>query len=165
MSQLTLATEARVTPRHVSFVESGRANPSRDMVLTLARTLDLPLRDRNQLLLAAGYAPQYHDSGLADPVMAPVRAAVDRVLAQHEPYPAVVLSRHWDVTRTNTAAAALFGWLLGPANVIRLMFDPAGLRPHVLNWPDVAHALIQRVHREAVGGVRDHATTELLDEA
>ncbi|MGH3881418.1 MAG: helix-turn-helix domain-containing protein [Actinophytocola sp.] len=168
MSQLALATEARVTPRHVSFVESGRASPSREMVLTLASTLDLPLRDRNQLLLAAGYAPLYRDTDLDQPAMDPVRAAIDRVLAQHEPYPAVVLSRHWDVLRTNESAAALFGWLLGPAagaaNVLTLMFDPRGLRPHVANWPDVAQALVQRVHREAVGGVPDPRTTALLEE-
>ncbi|HWM04099.1 MAG TPA: helix-turn-helix transcriptional regulator [Actinophytocola sp.] len=168
MSQLALATEARVTPRHVSFVESGRSSPSRDMVLNLASTLDLPLRDRNQLLLAAGYAPVYQDTDLDRPAMAAVATAVDRMLRQHEPYPAVVLSRHWDVLRTNDAAAALFAWLgpfAGPANVVRLMFDPRGLRPHVANWPDVAHALIQRVHREAVGGVRDPRTQALLEEA
>ncbi|WP_291413525.1 helix-turn-helix domain-containing protein [Actinophytocola sp.] len=115
MSQLALATEARVTPRHVSFVESGRATPRREMVLTLAGTLDLPLRDRNQLLVAAGYAPVYHDTDLDQPAMTPVRAAVDRVLRQHEPYPAVVLTRHWDVTQTNDAARAMFEWLVGPA--------------------------------------------------
>jgi transcriptional regulator with XRE-family HTH domain len=167
MSQLALATEARVTPRHVSFVESGRATPSRDMVLTLASTLDLPLRDRNQLLLAAGYAPLYQDTELDRPAMTPVRAAIDRMLRQHEPYPAVVLSRHWDVLAANPAATALFGWLgpfPAPANVVRLMFDPAGLRPHVANWPEVAQGLIQRVHREAVGGVVDPATVALLDE-
>jgi transcriptional regulator with XRE-family HTH domain len=167
MSQLALATEARVTPRHVSFVETGRATPSREMVLTLASTLDLPLRDRNQLLLAAGYAPLYQDTELARPAMTAVRSAIDRMLRQHEPYPAVVLNRHWDVLQTNEPAAALFGWLgplPGPPNVVRLMFDPAGLRPHVANWPDVARALIQRVHREAVGGVPDPRTAGLLAE-
>jgi hypothetical protein len=156
-----------VTPRHVSFVESGRAAPSRDMVLTLASTLDLPLRDRNQLLLAAGYAPLYRDTELDRPAMTPVRAAIDRMLRQHEPYPAVMLSRHWDVLAANDSAVALFDWLgpfPEPANVVRLMFDPAGLRPHVANWPEVARALIQRVHREAVGGVPDPATVALLKE-
>lgn len=168
MSQLSLASEARVTPRHVSFVESGRASPSREMVLTLASTLDLPLRDRNQLLLAAGFAPVYQNSELDEPAMVPVRQAVERMLRQHEPYPAVMLGRHWDVLATNDAAAALFGWLgpfPAPANVVRLMFDPAGLRPHVANWPDVAQSLIQRVHREAVGGVPDPATEALLADA
>ena len=101
MSQLALATEAGVTPRHVSFVESGRANPSREMVLMLARALDVPLRERNQVLLAAGYAPQYRETGLDDAAMAQVRAALDRMLEHQEPYPAVVMDRHWNVLRTN----------------------------------------------------------------
>ena len=115
MSQLALATEAGVTPRHVSFVESGRANPSRDMVLKLARALDVPLRERNQVLLAAGYAPQYRETGLDDASMAQVRAALDTLLEHHEPHPAVVMDRHWNVLRTNRAASALFAWLLDGA--------------------------------------------------
>ena len=168
MSQLALATEAGVTPRHVSFVESGRANPSREMVLKLARALDVPLRERNQVLLAAGYAPQYRETGLDDASMAQVRAALDTLLAHHEPHPAVVMDRHWNVLRTNRAADALFDWLLDgadpatPANVVRLMFGP--LRPHVANWEQTGEALVQRVHREAVGGVPDRVTRALLDE-
>jgi transcriptional regulator with XRE-family HTH domain len=140
MSQLDLAVEAQVTPRHVSFVESGRARPSREMVLALAGALDVPLRERNQLLLAAGYAPLYRETGVEEPAMAQVRAALDRVLRHHEPFPAVVLDRHWDILMANAAATAMFAWLLGrerserPANVLRLMFDPDGLRPFVANW-------------------------------
>ena len=126
MSQLALATEAGVTPRHVSFVESGRANPSRDMVLKLARALDVPLRERNQVLLAAGYAPQYRETGLDDASMAQVRAALDTLLEHHEPHPAVVMDRHWNVLRTNRAASALFDWLLDGANP-----GDAGERPAV----------------------------------
>jgi transcriptional regulator with XRE-family HTH domain len=168
MSQLALATEAGVTPRHVSFVESGRANPSRDMVLKLSRALDVPLRERNQVLLAAGYAPQYRETGLDDASMAQVRAALETLLAHHEPHPAVVMDRHWNVMRTNRAADELFTWLLGdtspgdPPNVVRLMFGP--LRPHVANWELTGQALVQRVHREAVGGVPDLVTHRLLDE-
>ena len=168
MSQLALANEAGVTPRHVSFVESGRANPSREMVLTLARALDVPLRERNQVLLAAGYAPQYRETGLDDGAMAQVSAALDRLLEHHEPHPAVVMDRHWNVLRTNRAADALFAWLLDgapagePPNVVRLMFGP--LRPHVANWAQTGEALVQRVHREAVGGVPDLVTRRLLDE-
>ena len=167
MSQLALAHEAGVTPRHVSFVESGRANPSREMVLTLTRALQVPLRERNQVLLAAGYAPQYRETGLDDASMAQVRRAVDRLLEHHEPHPAVVMDRHWNVLRTNTAADALFAWLLDgeahhPPNVVRLMFGP--LRPHVANWEETGEALVQRVHREAIGGVPDLVTRELLDE-
>jgi transcriptional regulator with XRE-family HTH domain len=170
MSQLALAVEAGVTPRHVSFVESGRATPSREMVLRLARTLDVPLRERNQLLLAAGYAPVYQETAIAEPAMAQVRAALDRVLRHHEPFPAVVMDRHWNLMLTNAAAASMFTWLLGdarsrrPANVLRLMFDQDGLRPHVANWEQVGEALVQRVHREAVGGVPDADTQALLEE-
>ena len=168
MSQLALSHEAGVTARHVSFVESGRANPSREMVIRLARALDVPLRERNQLLLAAGYAPQYRETGLDAESLAQVRAALDRVLRNHEPHPAVVMDRHWDVLLANDAAGALFAWLLdgavpaGPANLVRLMFGP--VRPHVANWEQTGEALIQRVHREAVGGVPDAATARLLDE-
>jgi transcriptional regulator with XRE-family HTH domain len=168
MSQLALANEAGVTPRHVSFVESGRANPSREMVLTLARALDVPLRERNQVLLAAGYAPQYRETGLDDAALAQVSSALDRLLEHHEPHPAVVMDRHWNVLRTNGAADALFAWLLDgadvgePPNVVRLMFGP--LRPYVANWAQTGEALVQRVHREAVGGVPDLVTRRLLDE-
>ena len=170
MSQLDLAVEAQVTPRHVSFVESGRARPSREMVLALAGALDVPLRERNQLLLAAGYAPLYRETGVEEPAMAQVRAALDRVLRHHEPFPAVVLDRHWDILMANAAATAMFAWLLGrerserPANVLRLMFDPDGLRPFVANWEQVAEALVQRAHREAIGGVPDPRTAALLQE-
>jgi transcriptional regulator with XRE-family HTH domain len=170
MSQLDLAVEARVTPRHVSFVESGRARPSREMVLVLARTLDVPLRERNQLLLAAGYAPLYRETGVDEPAMSQIRAALDRVLRHHEPFPAVVLDRHWDILMANAAGRAMFAWLLGgerserPANVLRLMFDPDGLRPFVANWEQVGEALVQRVHREAIGGVPDARTAALLKE-
>jgi transcriptional regulator with XRE-family HTH domain len=168
MSQLVLSAEAGVTPRHVSFVESGRANPSRDMVLTLARALEVPLRERNQLLLAAGYAPVYRETGLDESSMSMIRVALDRMLTHHEPYPAVVMDRHWNVSLTNRAAQAMFDWLLDgadpgdPPNVLRLMFTR--LRPHVANWDQTGEALIQRVHREAVGGIPDPHTTRLLDE-
>ena len=170
MSQLDLAVEAQVTPRHVSFVESGRARPSREMVLALAGALDVPLRERNQLLLAAGYAPLYRETGVEEPAMAQVRGALDQVLRHHEPFPAVVMDRHWDILMANAAATAMFAWLLGrerserPANVLRLMFDPHGLRPFVANWDQVAEALVQRVHREAIGGVPDPETAALLQE-
>ncbi len=168
MSQLSLSTEAGVTPRHVSFVESGRANPSREMVLTLARALDVPLRERNQMLLAAGYAPLYRETGLDAGELAEVRAALDRMLAHHEPFPAVVMDRHWNLVMSNDSADAMFAYLLDgqdpgePPNVVRLMFGP--LRARVANWEQAGEALIQRVHREAVGGIPDPATVRLLDD-
>ena len=170
LSQLALALEARTTARHVSFIETGRSQPSRAMVLRLARVLDVPIRERNQLLLAAGYAPVYPETGLAAEDAALVTAALTRMLESHEPYPAVVMDRHWNIVDRNRAAQALFGWLLsdraageGPANLIRNFFDPQGLRPYVANWEEAANALLQRVHREAIGGVPDAETIALLD--
>ncbi len=166
MSQLVLSTEAGVTSRHVSFIESGRANPSRDMVLTLARALDVPLRERNQMLLAAGYAPLYRETGLDADSMAQIRSALQRVLTHHEPFPAVVMDRHWNVLLSNDAATAMFDWLLdgvepdGAPNIVRLMFTR--LRPFLANWEVAGQSLIHRVHREAVGGVPDVETARLL---
>jgi transcriptional regulator with XRE-family HTH domain len=171
LSQLALSIEAQTTPRHLSFVETGRSQPSREMVLRLARVLDVPIRERNRLLLAAGYAPLYREAGLEAHEAAQVRAALERMLTAHEPYPAVVMDRHWNVTEANSAGKALFAWLLAgqdpddPANVIRMVFDPNGIRPFVSNWEAVAETLVQRVHREAVGGVPDSATLALLDDA
>jgi transcriptional regulator with XRE-family HTH domain len=172
LSQLALANEAEVSARHICFLETGRARPSRDMVVLLASVLEVPLRERNTLLLAAGFAPVYGESSLDAPEVGPVRAALDAILRQQEPFPAVVMNRRWDIVRGNGAATRFFSLLLGPggggggapANVLRLMFDPTGLRPHVANWDAVAEALVQRVHREAVGGVKDDATARLLAE-
>jgi transcriptional regulator with XRE-family HTH domain len=169
-SQLALALDADVSPRHLGFIEVGRATPSREMVLILARALDVPLRERNDLLLAAGYAPMYRETGLAAPEMAQARHALDCILRHQEPFPAVVMDRHWNIVDANDGARRFFGLFLdlaaepSPANVLRLMFDPRKLRPHVANWEAVAEALIQRVHREAVGGALDAATTALLEE-
>ncbi|HEU5321009.1 MAG TPA: helix-turn-helix transcriptional regulator [Methylomirabilota bacterium] len=170
LSQLALALEAGTTTRHLSFIETGRSQPSRAMVMRLARVLDVPIRERNQLLLAAGYAPVYAETGLAAEDAALVAAALTRMLESHEPYPALVMDRHCNILDRNHAAHALFGWLLrehaqgGPGNLIRNFFDPDRLRPYVTNWDEAANALLQRVHREAIGGAPDAETTELLDE-
>ena len=140
------------------------------MVLLLADTLAIPLRERNALLLAAGFAPMFCESALDDRELAPVRAAIHAILKQQEPYPAVVMNRHWDIVETNRAASRFFGLLLGDrtppgaGNVLRLMFHPEGLRPVVENWEEVAHALVRRVHREAIGGALDEAGRQLLSE-
>jgi transcriptional regulator with XRE-family HTH domain len=170
LSQLALAHDAEVSPRHISFLETGRAKPSREMVMLLSNVLDVPLRERNMLLLAAGFAPVYAETRLDAPELGAVQAALRAILSQQEPFPAVVMNRHWDILQTNEAAQRFFGLLLGerasagPANVVRMMFDPNGLRPFVSNWEAVAEALIQRVHREAVGGISDPATDQLLEE-
>lgn len=170
MSQLDLSSAAMTTPRHMSFVETGRAQPSREMVIRLAAALGVPLRDRNGLLLAAGFAPLYAERDLDDPAIERVTTAIDRVLAAHDPLPAVVLDRRWDVRRTNQGAAQLFGRLMAPdpipepANVLRLMLQPGPIRSSVGNWHDVAPALLERARREAVCGVLDHDTAELVQE-
>ena len=170
VSQLGLASDAATTPRYVSFVETGRSQPSRHMVLRLARALDVPLRERNDLLLAAGYAPVYGLSALGSAELARVDEALGSMLAQHEPFPAVVLDRGWDVLRANDGAARLFGTLLAPdpippdANVLRMVVGPGPVRDSIVNWPDVVPALLDRARREAVGGVADPATAALVDE-
>src|SRR5262245_19490355 len=169
MSQLALAHEANVSPRHVCFVENGRAKPSREMVLQLADVLEVPLREQNALLLAAGFAPVFRESSLDDASLAPIRTAIDAIMAQQEPFPAVVMNRHWDILVANRAAQRFFGWLLGgdtaaPSNVLRLMFDPRWLRPLVENWEAVAETLARRLHREAVGGVPDEGLVAIRDE-
>ena len=169
-SQLELALDMGVSQRHISFIESGRSSPSRALLLGLAKALDVPLRDRNTLLLAAGYAPMYAEPAWDAAEMCAVHHALERMLRQHEPYPALVLDRHWNVLMTNEAAPRLFGRMVDlsrypkPRNLLRLMFDPNGLRPFVANWDAVAASLFQRIHREAVGGVLDDATRALIDE-
>lgn len=169
-SQLALALQAGISARHLGFVEVGRANPSREMVLLLAGVLDVPLRERNALLLAAGYAPLYRQTVLGAPEMEHANRALGLILEHQEPYPAVVMDRHWNMLTSNAGALRFFGELVAlpsggpPANIIRLMFDPAGLRPYVANWESVAEALVQRIHREALGGIADAATASLLEE-
>src|SRR5919198_6233784 len=172
MSQLDLAVEAGVSSRHLSFVETGRAQPSREMVLLLARALDVPLRERNALLVAAGYAPIYRETPLAAPAMAQVRRALDFILRQQEPYPALVLDRHWNVLAVNDGSARVQAAFLdtervsklGPPNAMRLMFHPDAFRPYIVNWEATAASLIQWLHRDAATGLGGLETRALLDE-
>jgi transcriptional regulator with XRE-family HTH domain len=169
-SQLAVAISAGVSPRHLSFVESGRAQASREFLLTLADALDVPLRERNLLLAAAGFAAMYPESALSAAELGQLRSALSRLLAHQEPYPAVVLDRHWNVVDTNRAAPRLFALFIDverlprPLNLLRAMFDPALLRPWIADWDAVAGALVRRVFREAVGGVPDERTMALLRE-
>jgi transcriptional regulator with XRE-family HTH domain len=169
-SQLELSSDAQTTPRYVSFVETGRSQPSREMILRLARALDVPLRDRNGLLLAAGYAPVYPVEVLGAPQLEAVDTAVSTMLDQHNPFPAVVMDRTWNVLRANDGAAELFGRLLAPrampepANVLRLMIEPGPVQRSVLNWAEVVPTLLERARREAVGGVLDRVTADLVAE-
>ena len=170
LSQLTLALDAEISARHLSFLETGRANPSRDMVLLLARVLEVPPRGRNELLLAAGYAPVYHERGLDAPEMGQVRRALEFTLRQQEPYPALVVDGRWNILMSNEGSGRLLNLFLepsaiaalGPPNAMRLFYHPRGMRPFIVNWKDTAGALIQWLHRDMLRGHPD--TARLLDE-
>lgn len=155
MSQLDLALEAGISTRHLSFVETGRSRPSAALVMHLGEQLDVPLRERNGLLLAAGYAPVYGQRDLADPEMGPVREALDRVLAGHEPYPALVVDRHWGLVAANSAVGLLTAGssahlLEPPVNVLRLALHPEGLAPRVANLAEWRAHLLDRLGQQAV---------------
>jgi transcriptional regulator with XRE-family HTH domain len=155
LTQLDLALEADVSARHLSFVETGRAKPSADMIKHLAEQLDVPLRERNELLLAAGYAPAYGQRDLDAPEMGPVREALDRVLAGHEPFPAVVVDRHWGMVAGNSAIPLLTAGvaehlLEPPVNVLRLTLHPEGMAPRIANLPEWRAHLLDRLGRQAV---------------
>jgi transcriptional regulator with XRE-family HTH domain len=170
MSQLDLSLEAGTSQRQISFIESGRSVPGRGTLLTLAQTLDVPLRERNVLLLAAGYAPVYSEAPWNAQEMHCVIRALERVVRQHEPYPAIVMDRHWNVLMTNDAAPRFFNHFIGmaaregPRNMLHLIFDPKGMRPFVADWDNVSRSLLQRVYRESVGHAIDNNTRRLLDE-
>lgn len=167
-SQMEASLDAGVSQRHLSFIEIGRSVPSRETLIGIAEALEIPYRDRNSLLLAAGYAPMYEAAGWDDQELRSVTEALNRMLRQHEPYPAIVLDRYWNVSRTNTAAPRFFNSFVDlsarpqPRNLLHLMFDPAGLRPFVVNWEEVARTLIQRIYRESVGRVIDEKLQELI---
>lgn len=155
LSQLDLALEAQISTRHLSFVETGRAKPSAEMVLRLADQLDIPLRERNELLLAAGYAPVYGSRDLDEPVMDSVREALERLLAGHEPYPALAVDRHWGMVAANSAVALLTSGVAAhllepPVNVLRLALHPEGLAPRTANLPQWRAHLLDRLGRQAV---------------
>lgn len=156
-SQLELAELGGVSQRHVSFLESGRARPSRQMALHLSELLDMPLRERNRLLHAAGFAPAYRESRLDAPQLAEARHALDLLLRQQEPFPAVVVDAAWNVQLANAAARRMVGFLLGsgldpaqPLNMMKLPLHPKAARGYILHWPEVASALLHRLQREAM---------------
>ncbi|MBI3516258.1 MAG: helix-turn-helix transcriptional regulator [Proteobacteria bacterium] len=179
MSQLGLALEAEISSRHVSFIETGRARPSRDMVLRLARALDVPLRERNDLLLAAGFAPVHRETPLDAPEMAPMLAALRIILGRHDPFGAVAMDRNWDIVMASHASSALFNARRLPGvaaiepltvtaapqpNMIRAICHPDGFRPLLVNWAEIVAETLARVEYEAA---RDPSPKRraLLDEA
>jgi transcriptional regulator with XRE-family HTH domain len=178
LSQLELALDAEVSARHISFLETGRAEPSRTMLLTLAEVLDVPLRERNLLLLAAGFAPIYGETSLEDPRMAPVRAAVEIILRNNEPRSAYAHDRHWNIVMANHAFIKFLTLVLGesPAgleplrvstaprvNVLRLVFDPASVRRVIVNWETIAKSLLNEAYRR-LAWARDDTLRNLISE-
>ncbi|MEM7715321.1 MAG: helix-turn-helix domain-containing protein [Cyanobacteria bacterium P01_A01_bin.68] len=175
-SQLDLALTSDVSQRHISFLESGRAKPSKEMVLQLSTVLDIPLREQNIMLTSAGFTPIYSESDLSSPDLEPVRRAVDFILRQQEPYPALVVDRYWNLVESNCASQRLLKWLIDPdklqanfciddkINTMRLMFHPQGLKPFVNNWEEITALLIKRVYREAIADIHNQDSANLLRE-
>ena len=171
LTQIELAGDANVSARHVCFLETGRAQPSREMVQLLGSALDLPLEERNALHVAAGFVPPYGDRGLAAENLQPVRQALDFILRQQEPYPGIVIDGRWDVRIRNQASKRLFAafhesYEMDPGladNAMHVVFHPGGLRQFIVNWEEFAGQMIQILHREvAQGGGR--VASQLLDE-
>jgi transcriptional regulator with XRE-family HTH domain len=170
LTQFDLGLEAGISARHLSFVETGRSKPGREMLLKVAERLEIPFRDRNQLLLAAGHAPAFPERPLEDPALAPVRAALERILEAHDPYPAVVFDRAWNLVSANTSMAALAGGVeIDPAlweppiNILRLGLHPRGLAPLIVNLASWRAHFLDRLGRQiAVTG--DDSLRGLMDE-
>ncbi|MBM3525823.1 MAG: helix-turn-helix transcriptional regulator [Alphaproteobacteria bacterium] len=168
LSQLNLALDAEISARHLSFLETGRAQPSREMVLRLAAALEMPLRARNDLLVAAGFAPVFRERPLADASMTAARRAVERILVGHLPFPALAVDRHWNLVLANDAVTPLLAgidadMLAPPINVLRLSLHPRGLAPRIVNIADWRAHILARLHRQAeLSG--DPVLGSLLDE-
>ena len=168
LSQLDLASHAEISTRHLSFVETGRSSPSREMVLRLAERLQVPLRERNALLVAAGYAPMYRERPLDDPALAAARQAVDLILKSHEPFPALALDRHWNLVAANAMVTHLLAGvdpqlLQAPANVLRLTLHPQALAPMIVNLAQWRRHLFERL-RQQIHATGDPVLTALLQE-
>ena len=173
-TQLRLSTDSQISQRHISFLESGRAQPSKELIMKLGLVLEIPLRERNAMLLAAGFAPAYQERKLSDPELKAVQQALDFMLLQQEPYPAVVVDRLWNLVMTNRPAVQLMQWLLDlpkdkslsieGVNILKLTLDPAALRKYIVNWQDVCADLLHWIQREAMGDGPGSEATRLLAE-
>jgi transcriptional regulator with XRE-family HTH domain len=176
LSQLNLALESGVSQRHISFIESGRAKPSREMVLELATVLEIPLRQQNLMLTVAGFAPIHTETDLSAPEMTSVRRAINFMLHQQEPLPAIVVDRYWNLLLTNNGANRLLSTFIDPnelqtvfcvegkINLMRVAFHSQGLRPFIVNWEEFANHLLDRLHREANSFGESEQSTLLFDE-
>jgi transcriptional regulator with XRE-family HTH domain len=168
LSQLELAGDAEISTRHLSFLETGKAQPSREMVLRLAEQLEVPLRERNAMLMAAGFAPKFQERALDHPSLKIARQAIDLVLAAHEPFPALAVDRHWTMVASNKAVAPLLGGidpslLQPPVNVLRLSLHPKGLAPRIANLPEWRGHLLARLQHQ-VQATADETLVALLEE-
>jgi transcriptional regulator with XRE-family HTH domain len=176
LSQLDLSITSQVSQRHISFLESGRSKPSQEMVLQLATVLEIPLRQQNLMLSAAGFSPIHAETDLSAPEMNSVSKAIDFILRQQEPYPAIVIDRYWNLLLANHGANRLLNKFIAPdklqsrfcidgkINLMRMMFDPQGLRPFIANWEACVGHLLQRVHREANSSIEGEYSRLLFDE-
>lgn len=171
LSQLDLALDADISQRHISYLETGRSKPSRDMIARLGAAMDIPLRDRNALLVAAGFAPEYQETALDSATMAPVLQAVEQMLAHHAPLPALAVDRNWTIIRVNKAAELLIGMLGdlpqevdsdGRLNLAYASLHPMGLRRYITNWAEAGTAFLRRLRREALA-TRDPALRARFD--
>ncbi|MEO0686437.1 MAG: helix-turn-helix transcriptional regulator [Cyanobacteria bacterium J06649_11] len=175
-SQLDLALASNVSQRHISFLESGRANPSQEMILQLATVLDIPLREQNVMLTTAGFAPIYSESDLSSPEFEPIRKALDFILLSQIHSPVLIMDRYWNLIQTNPISQQLINWLInsddlqnlfyidGKINLMRLMLHPQGLKPFVSNWNEIVSHLIQRVYREAIANSQTEKPKQLYQE-
>lgn len=169
MSQMDLAFEAGVSTRYLSCIETGKSQPSRDMVSGLADALGMPLRERNALMLAAGYTPSYSETPLLRPELDRMRSAIEFILRHQEPYPAFVINRRWEVVLANDAATRVNRFLmrgrpLRHTNMLHQVFDPDDFRPVIVNWPEVAGRFISLLHDDIAAAPSDPAPRKLLDE-
>jgi transcriptional regulator with XRE-family HTH domain len=171
MSQLDLAMEADSSARHLSFIETGRSRPSRDMVLRLAEVLEMPLRERNRLLTAAGYSAAYRETALDAAALEQVRRVLDRILEKQEPYPAIVMNRCFDILMINHGGASIMNMLglkiggtSGPPNLLRLLLHPEGLKSYLMDWEGAAQHMIQRAHRQVRGEADTDPLARILEE-
>ncbi len=174
-SQLDLALASDVSQRHISFLESGRANPSQDMILQLATVLDIPLREQNIMLTTAGFAPIYSESDLSSPEFEPIRKALDFIMLSQTHSPVLIMDRYWNLIQSNPASQRLINWLInsedlqnffydGKINLMRLMLHPQGLKPFVVNWKEIASHLIKRIYREAIANGNNEQTMQFYQE-
>jgi transcriptional regulator with XRE-family HTH domain len=169
MSQLALAEEAGMSARHLSYVETGKAQPSREVIGQLANALEMPLRERNALMIAGGYAPEFPEHALSTPALERMREAIDLIIAHQEPYPAFVIDRHWNVLKTNPAAVRVNRLLMSGrnsrhGNLLHQVFDPADFRSVILNWAEVAEKFIRHAQEQLAASPTDAVLRNLVSE-